>query len=202
MRTSENPVLLPYLSGVPAAGRSLDQRQLDLWLLAQRGAESHLYGPGVLGLARRFKLLRSQVSLEPKSRYSLSCLRNRFGYADAALHGTPIGRTGIVRPFYRGRPTSLPIMVRASSSRSASVSSCPHSHSKKVLAACQTDSGPPSTTFSPHSSQIRTTRLEEPTTTTPPGPYSFAGDTLSQPLGRHKVNLPRPHATSASPNAT
>lgn len=34
MRSSENTTLLPYLSGVPAVGRSLDQRQLDLWLLA------------------------------------------------------------------------------------------------------------------------------------------------------------------------
>jgi hypothetical protein len=42
---------MPYLSGVPAAGRSLDQRQLDLWPLAQHGAETHPQGLGVLGLA-------------------------------------------------------------------------------------------------------------------------------------------------------
>jgi hypothetical protein len=74
---------------------------------------------------------------------------------------------GVVCPLYRGRPTSLSRLVEVSSSRSASVSSCPHSHSKKVRAERQTDSGPPSTTFSPHSWQIRTTCLEEPTTSTP-----------------------------------
>jgi hypothetical protein len=70
-------------------------------------------------------------------------------------------------PFYRKRPTSLSLVVRVSSSRSASVSCCPHSQSKKVRAERQTDSGPPSTTFSPHSSQRRTTCLPEPTTSTP-----------------------------------
>lgn len=35
----------------------------------------------------------------------------------------------------------------------------------------------------------------------PPGLYSFAEDTLSHQLGRHKVNPPRPHATSASSTA-
>ncbi len=45
-RTSENPVLLPYLSGVPSAGRSLDQRHLDLRLLAERGGEAELGSPG------------------------------------------------------------------------------------------------------------------------------------------------------------
>src|SRR5215207_582027 len=69
--------------------------------------------------------------------------------------------------FYGQPLTSLSLLVRVSSSRSASVSNCPHSHSKKVRAERQTDSGPPSTTFSPHSSQMRTTRLEEPTTSTP-----------------------------------
>jgi hypothetical protein len=69
--------------------------------------------------------------------------------------------------FYRQRPTSLSRLVEVSSSRSARVSSRPHSHSKKVITECQTDSGPPSTTFSPHSWQIRTTCLEEPTTSTP-----------------------------------
>jgi hypothetical protein len=39
---AESPQLLPYLSGVPAAGRSLDQHQLDLRLLAHRGGESQL----------------------------------------------------------------------------------------------------------------------------------------------------------------
>jgi hypothetical protein len=39
-RTSENPVLLPYLSGVPSAGRSLAQHHLDLRLLAERGTEA------------------------------------------------------------------------------------------------------------------------------------------------------------------
>src|SRR5215204_4536246 len=71
--------------------------------------------------------------------------------------------------FYGQPPTSLSLLVRVSSSRSASVSNCPHSHSKKVRAERQTDCGPPSTTFSPHSSQMRTTRLEEPTTSTPSG---------------------------------
>jgi hypothetical protein len=137
---------------------------------------------------------------------------NWFGYADgatadgaiadAAIDKVPITRTGIVYSFYRGRPTSLSLLVRVSSSRSASVSSCPHSHSKKVRAERQTDSGPPSTTFSLHSSQRRTTCLEESTTTIPPpGLYSVAGDTLSHLLGSHKMNLPRPHASSASPAA-
>jgi hypothetical protein len=52
-RTTENALFLPYLSGIPAAGRSLDQRQLDLWLLAQHGAESHPQRLGVLGLTYR-----------------------------------------------------------------------------------------------------------------------------------------------------
>ena len=34
--------MLPYLSGVPSAGRSLDQRHLDLRLLAERGGEADL----------------------------------------------------------------------------------------------------------------------------------------------------------------
>jgi hypothetical protein len=40
--TFQTGSLLPYLSGVPTAGRSLDQRQLDLCLVAQLGAESQL----------------------------------------------------------------------------------------------------------------------------------------------------------------
>jgi hypothetical protein len=124
---------------------------------------------------------------------------NRFGYADGATCKVSISRTGNVCSFYRKRPTSLSLLVRVSSSRSASVSCCPHSQSKKVRAERQTDSGPPSTTFSPHSSQRRTTCLPEPTTSTPPRLCSFAVGTLSHSIGRHKVNLPRPCATSASP---
>src|SRR5215208_4443973 len=72
------------------------------------------------------------------------------------------GRSTVnVRPVFRF------FLVRVWSSRSASVSCCPHSQSKKVRAERQTDSGPPSTTFSPHSSQRRTTCLPEPTTSTP-----------------------------------
>ena len=92
---------------------------------------------------------------------------NRFGYADGVTYKVPISRTGNVCSFYRRCPTSLSLLVRVSSSRSASVSFCPHSQSKKVRAERQTDSGPPSTTFSPHSSQRRTTCLPEPTTSTP-----------------------------------
>jgi hypothetical protein len=92
---------------------------------------------------------------------------NRFSCADGATYKVPISRTGNVCSFYRQRSTILSLLVRVSSSRSASVSCCPHSQAKKVRAERQTDSGPPSTTFSPHSSQIRTTCLPEPTTSTP-----------------------------------
>ena len=111
----------------------------------------------------------------------LALALNWFGYADAAIsrcchllmaaiNKVPITpRSGIVySSFYRQRPTRLSLLARVSSSRSASVSNCPHSHSKKVRAERHTDSGPPSTTFSPHSSQRRTTRLEESTTRLPP----------------------------------
>jgi hypothetical protein len=85
------------------------------------------------------------------------------------------GRTGNVCSIYRKRPTSLSILLRGLSSRSASVSSCPHSQSKKVRAERQTDSGPPSTTFSPHSSQRRTTCLPEPSISTPSASFYLCG---------------------------
>ena len=90
-------------------------------------------------------------------------------------HLKPISRTGNVCSIYRKRPTSLSILLRGSSSRSASVSSCPHSQSKKVRAERQTDSGPPSTTFSPHSSQRRTTCLPGPSISTPSASFYLRG---------------------------
>jgi hypothetical protein len=111
--------------------------------------------------------VREQLSRPAHRRRRPPRSLNRSGYADGATFKVPISRTGNLCSFYRKRPTSLSLLVRVSSSRSASVSSCPHSQSKKVRAERQTDSGPPSTTFSPHSSQRRTTCLPEPSTSTP-----------------------------------
>jgi hypothetical protein len=125
-------------------------------------------------------LVREQLSRPARRRRRPPRSLNRFGYADSATWIVPhikgaFGRTRNVCSCYGQRTTSPSLLVRVSSSRSASVSSCPHSHSKKVRAERQTDSGPPSTTFSPHSSQRRTTCLAEPTTSTPSASLFFCG---------------------------
>jgi hypothetical protein len=137
------------------------------------GPES--YRAGISFLSSGVVPVREQLSRPAGRRRHPPRSLNRFGYADSATYKVAFGRTRNVCSCYGQRTTSPSLLVRVSSSRSASVSSCPHSHSKKVRAERQTDSGPPSTTFSPHSSQRRTTCLAEPTTSTPSASLFFCG---------------------------
>ena len=84
------------------------------------------------------------------------------------------------------------------SRRSASVSSLPHSHPKRVLSEYHTESGPPSTVRSPHSSHARTTLLEEPFICQPPLQLWQPTNKLAHPRGEYNVNPLRVDASSGS----
>ena len=106
----------------------------------------------------------------PLSRASTSAgtLRHQAGahpYDDYAIVGIHASCGEVVG----ARFVALPALTnRFRSSRSASVICSPHSHSKEAVAERHTESGPPTTIFSPHSSHTSITLLEVPSTREPP----------------------------------